>query len=62
MRRIVVVGSSGAGKTTFSRALGRRLDIPVICLDQHYWRPGWQRPPRQQWRQDQAALLDEHPS
>ena len=31
---IVVTGMSGAGKTTFSRALGEALFLPVISRDQ----------------------------
>ncbi|MFC7342001.1 DNA topology modulation protein FlaR [Saccharopolyspora griseoalba] len=62
MPRVVVVGSSRAGKSTFSRSPGERLGVPVISLDEHYWRPGWQRPPQQRWRREQAELLDEHPS
>ncbi len=41
MRRIIVVGSQGSGKTTLARKLGRKLDLPVIHLDVLYWRPGW---------------------
>ncbi|NYF57579.1 AAA family ATPase [Micromonospora purpureochromogenes] len=41
MRRILIVGSSGAGKSTLARAVARRLDLPLIHLDRHYWRPGW---------------------
>ncbi|MFI6132271.1 hypothetical protein [Micromonospora sp. NPDC051141] len=41
MRRILVVGSSGAGKSTVAGELARRLDLPLIHLDRHYWRPGW---------------------
>ncbi|WP_229907829.1 hypothetical protein [Amycolatopsis oliviviridis] len=41
MRRIMVVGCSGAGKSTFSRRLGAALDLPVTHLDRLYWRPGW---------------------
>lgn len=62
MRRVVVVGSSGAGKSTLSRAMGSRTGMPVISLDEHYWRPGWQRPTQQQWRRDQITLLDQHAS
>ena len=40
MQRIAVVGSGGAGKSTFGRELGRLLGLPVIHLDHHYWRPG----------------------
>jgi len=41
MRRIIVVGSQGSGKTSLARKLGRKLDLPVIHLDVLYWRPGW---------------------
>ena len=33
MKRIVVLGCAGSGKTTFSRRLGEVLCAPVICLD-----------------------------
>ena len=41
MKRIVVVGPRGAGKTVLSRALGRILQLDVIHLDCVLWRPGW---------------------
>lgn len=58
MRRVAVVGSNGAGKTTVAHALGQQLGIPVVSLDEHYWLSGWQRPDRQQWREHQARPLD----
>ncbi|HTW35799.1 MAG TPA: hypothetical protein VMD53_14370 [Rhizomicrobium sp.] len=33
MKRIVVLGCAGSGKTTFARRLGEALQAPVICLD-----------------------------
>lgn len=41
MRRIIVVGSQGSGKTRLSRNLGRKLGLPVVHLDVLYWWPGW---------------------
>ncbi|RXH24829.1 ATPase AAA [Bradyrhizobium nanningense] len=41
MRRIIVVGSQGSGKTSLALKLGRKLDLPVVHLDVLYWRPGW---------------------
>jgi adenylate kinase family enzyme len=44
MRRIVILGCSGAGKSTFARALGAKLGLPVVHLDALFWRPGWTEP------------------
>lgn len=49
MQRILVVGSGGAGKSTFSSRLGRLLKLPVIHLDTLYWSPGWVEPDKSQW-------------
>ncbi|HLJ58125.1 MAG TPA: AAA family ATPase [bacterium] len=50
MRRIVVVGTSGAGKTTVSRELSKRLGIPHIELDALHWAPGWTETPTDVFR------------
>jgi adenylate kinase family enzyme len=56
MRRVLVVGCPGAGKSTFARGLGERLLLPVIHLDFHFWQSGWQQPELAQWRDRAAAL------
>jgi adenylate kinase family enzyme len=39
--RIVVVGTSGAGKTTLARRIASRLELPHIELDAINWQAGW---------------------
>ena len=40
-RRINVVGTSGTGKSTFSRMLSAVKEIPHHEMDRLYWLPGW---------------------
>jgi adenylate kinase family enzyme len=58
VRRVAVVGSSGAGKSTFARDLGARTGLPVVHLDRPFWRPGWVETPREEWRRVRAFLRD----
>jgi adenylate kinase family enzyme len=39
--RLIVIGTSCCGKTTFSRQLARILQYPHIELDSLYWAPNW---------------------
>jgi adenylate kinase family enzyme len=40
--RVVVIGTSGAGKTTISEQIADRFGIPLVELDALNWRPGWE--------------------
>ena len=37
MKRIIVIGCPGSGKSTLSRALQERTGLPLFYLDQMYW-------------------------
>jgi adenylate kinase family enzyme len=39
--RVVVTGTSGAGKTTLARNIAAALTMPHIELDAINWQPGW---------------------
>lgn len=57
MRRVVILGCSGAGKSTFARALGAKLGAPVTHLDVLFWRPGWGEPEPEAFRAAVAAAV-----
>src|SRR5262245_12089231 len=51
VRRVLVIGPGGAGKSTFARELGARTGLPVVHLDRLYWRPGWDPTPTEEWEE-----------
>ena len=51
MERIILVGCGGAGKSTLARAMGERTGLPVVHLDQIFWRENWQSIPREEFDQ-----------
>jgi adenylate kinase family enzyme len=57
-RRILVLGSSGSGKTTFARELGGILNIDPVHLDAHFWKTGWIPTPQPEWRQIVSGLIE----
>jgi len=56
MRRVAVIGCSGAGKTTLARALGRSLGIEVVHGDL-LGRSGGQRARGDEWQRLEAGVL-----
>ena len=57
MRKVLVIGSGGAGKSTFARRLGEALNIEVIHLDTIYWNPGWVEMPKAEWQRAVETML-----
>ncbi len=41
-KRIVIVGVSASGKSTFARTLSEKAKIPLFLMDAIMWNPGWQ--------------------
>lgn len=55
MERILIIGSNGAGKSTFSFRLAEKTGLPLIHIDQLYWRGSWDVTPEDEFdRQVQA--------
>lgn len=55
MQRIVVVGTTGSGKTTMAGRLARKLNFPHIELDALNWGPDWTMRPNEEF----LALVEE---
>ena len=58
MNRVLVIGSSGAGKSTFSRRLAEITGLPLIHLDRLFWKPGWVETDRAEWSEVVAQALE----
>ncbi len=48
-KRILIIGSGGAGKSTLAVQLGGLLGLPVVHLDAEFWHPGWVKTPDEEW-------------
>ena len=46
MDKIAIIGSPGAGKSTFARQLGESFNIEIIHLDRYFWQSDWREKPR----------------
>jgi len=56
MRKVLVIGSGGSGKSTFATRLAQHTGLPVIHLDAHFWKPGWVEPTHEEWDETVARL------
>lgn len=54
LQRLVIAGTSGAGKTTLARAVSERLDLPFTEIDSLFHGPDWT--PRESFLDDVKAI------
>jgi len=41
MKRVMITGQPGAGKSTLARAIGNITGLPIVHVDLIHWMPGW---------------------
>ena len=49
MRRVLIIGCPGAGKTTFAKSLAEKTGLPLVHLDQLYWNGQWEHLSREEF-------------
>lgn len=59
MRRVLIIGPCGAGKSTLATKLGERLGLPICHLDQLKWQPGWVECSSQDFERKLARVVDQ---
>ncbi len=57
LRRVLVIGSGGAGKTTLAARIAEATGLPLVHLDALYWHPGWVPTAPDAWRAVVAELV-----
>ena len=59
MKRILIIGCAGSGKTTLAKQLAAKLNLPVVHLDHFHWLPGYQRRTDEEFRKLLEAACEE---
>lgn len=59
MRKVAIIGSPGAGKSTFASQLGEVLSIEIIRLDAVFWNPDWSDIPHSEWKQTLTEIMQQ---
>lgn len=57
MKRIMVIGNCGAGKSTLARKIHGLTQLRLIHLDKEYWQPGWVETDLDIWRHKLEGLV-----
>lgn len=54
--KILIIGCSGSGKSTFAKKLHTITKLPLIHLDKLYYKPNWKKPEKSEWEHQLEAL------
>lgn len=60
MKRILIIGNTGAGKTTFAKALSEKTGLPLVHLDKIFWHGEWEHLSREEFDAALGTELEKH--
>lgn len=58
MKRIIIIGCPGSGKSTFARELHTRTNLPLYYLDMLYWNADRTTVPKEEFRRRLGEVLE----
>ncbi len=59
MKKVLVIGSCGAGKSTFARRLQEITGLKLIHLDKIHWKPNWTETPEKEWLEKVREIIND---
>ena len=58
MERVVLIGCGGAGKSTLSRKISEKLNLPIYHLDKIFWNEGWVETPKDEFDKELKEIVN----
>lgn len=58
MKKVLIIGCCGSGKTTLAKQLGAKTGLPVYHLDHLWWKPGWIQTDREEFDRKLTEVLN----
>lgn len=59
MKKIIIIGNGGTGKSTLGHKLSKILQLKVYHLDRYTFKPGWVRVEEEEFKKTLYKILDE---
>lgn len=57
MKRIMIIGCGGTGKSTLAKRLHQITAIPIHHLDKYFWLPNWTEIDRTEWQKVNEDII-----